>query len=230
MVKVEAVATRGVMLVAGARIERERLRETGELVRRDHAAPRFGEHDGERAGLPCFGEGIDGARDAVSVGDIGFDVEDRRAVDHIRAGDKQNGTGFGAVLDTEQAHDGQPHVVGAEGRARGKDADARFAAELRREDGGRIVLRRDMVELPDEPEMAPRLNAAEIVGISELRFKDDRGDQLVYQTGLARDAEFCREIGMNMGDRLQSNDSLFCLPLSYHKTSKFVLQFQNCAL
>ena len=89
---------------------------------------------------------------------------------------------------------GKTDRVRAERRARREDPYARFTAELRGRDGGRKFPVFNAIEVPDEPEVAPAVDAAQEIRVPVGGLEDDFGKQGAGQTGLARDAEFGGEI------------------------------------
>ena len=114
------------------------------LPGRDHELQRPPRVGGEAAG---------GLRAAVGVGEIGLDVEDRRAVHQVGPGDEQRRALALELLRAQQPHAAQPQGVGAEGRARGEDPHAHIPAEPRRAYRGRPALPVGRGKMPDQPEV-----------------------------------------------------------------------------
>ena len=74
------------------------------------------------------GKAARGLRVAVHEGQVGLDVVDGRAVEHVRAAHAQDGAILAAVVDALQPHAGKADGIGAEGCARGEHAHAHIAA------------------------------------------------------------------------------------------------------
>ena len=138
---------------------------------------------------------VAGPRLGVGEGQVGLDVVDGRAVHHVGPHHEELGAARAVVVGGVGLHAGEPHageckVVGAKARPRGEHAHAPRAAQAGRAHGGRplaaaVVLR----EVPDEPHVVERLQAAHRVGVAELRLELHHALQRVHQARLAGHAE-----------------------------------------
>ena len=153
----------------------------------------------------------------IGIRKIGLDVVDWRPVGKVRARNIENRTVFCVQLDACQLHARQPDRVRAERRARCKHAHARLSPELRRRDRGRPQPVFNPVEVPQQPQMTPLLNAPQTVRVAEFRLEDDLRNQRVCQPRLARDAEFGWKIRVDAGNVLHGKPPVTAF--RYHITS-----------
>ena len=182
------------MMVAGAWILGERLHESRALLLRDFLQENVWKDDHQGLRAAAFLERVGRVGMAVGVRKIGLDIINGGPVGQVRAGDIENGTVLCMEVHFYELYAGKTDRVRAEGRTRREDPHARFAAELRGRDGGRKFPVFNAIEVPDEPEVAPAVDAAQKVGVPLGGLEDDFGNQGAGQTGLPRDAEFGGEI------------------------------------
>ena len=145
-------------------------------------------------------------RDAFRSGQIGFDVEDGRAVHQICAGHMDKGPFFAYRFDPGDLHHGQAQGIGPVGRARREHADPGVAVHLRRTYRGApggifrgffvtvvaafLLCRSESFgEVPDEPDMGIVLQPPQRVGIAVRRLEHDGPFQLGHEPGLPGNAE-----------------------------------------
>ena len=131
---------------------------------------------------------------AVGVRKIGLDIINGGLVCKVGARNVENGAILRLQVYPYKIYAGKPDRIRAERRARCENAHARFTAELRGCDGGRKFPVFNAIEVPDEPEVAPAVDAAQEIRVPVGWLEDDFGNQGAGQTGLARDAEFGGEI------------------------------------
>ena len=167
----------GLVLAAGAaRVLVQHLDETCEFGRGNDLAQLGGEIDLELLPWRAVDPTARGIGMAVGEGDVGLDVENRRAVAQVRGEHVDHG---GAVddFDAVELHAGQTDGIGPKGAARGKDATTLGAAQAGRAHGGSPLRRgaglagsrrihgdigrrstgRAVFELPEQPQMAELL-------------------------------------------------------------------------
>ena len=190
------------MLVGGAGVVFQHTGQSGALVFRHFAQKRVGANHLQSVFLCRVRESAPGVGVGVHIGQIRLDVEDRRAVQKVRAADDQL-----AVFDARQLHAGKPQRVRAVGAAGRKDAAALVAAQARRAHGGppafaRGILCRHGGKLPDQPQPVIPLDADQRVRVTVFRLKHDARRQLRHQPALPRDAEFIRKIRADMRNRM----------------------------
>ena len=98
----KVVYARGVVLASRApRVLPQHLDEAGELVLLDRFAKLVREVDRKLVPRRVFDSSAAGFRMAVGEGDIGLDVENRRAVSQIGPEDVQHGPGVGSFHPIE---------------------------------------------------------------------------------------------------------------------------------
>ena len=137
---------------------------------------------------------------AVCIRKIRLDVIDRRAVHQIGARDIQDRAVLRMKVGLDKLHAGKPQRVRPERRTRSEHAHARLAAQLRRQHRRRPARARDLIKLPDEPQMRKIRDAAQTVRIAVRRLEHDRRDKPGRQPRLTRDAELGRKIGVDTGN------------------------------
>ncbi len=141
------------------------------------------------------------SRKSVVLRHIGFDIQQRCAVENIHTANGQS-----VVLDTEKSHTRQPNRIRAARHTRGEQPALNFVPE--RDDsqtwGGRTV---EPVEQPDSLEAVQVLEA---VGI--LREELDDSFPSFSKGWLNRGPACGRERGMNDSNRLEVNHDRLLLP------------------
>ena len=118
-------------------------------------------------GIACAGVGV-----GVGVGDVGLDVEYRRAVDEVGAAYVYHGSQDGVVCDAHQLNRRQAYVVGPEGAAGGEDPQAAVAAEAWRPHRGTPVLPLGKMEEPHYPQVFKVVEAAQCLGHAVAGLED----------------------------------------------------------
>ena len=215
------------MLIAGAGVLGKRLDEARALVCGDFLQERVREDNFQGLCAAAFLERIGRVGMAVGIRKIGLNIIDWGLICKVRAGNIENGTVLCMEVHFYELHAGKTDRVRAERRARREDPYARFTAELRGRNGGRKFPVFNAVKVPEEPQMAPAVDAAQKVGVPVGWLEDDFGKQGAGQTGLARDTEFGREIRVNAGNVVHGRPPV--VACDYHNTSaekcKFLLHF-----
>ena len=165
------------MLIAGDRPAGESLPQAFTLFFRDHRFQLRREHDRQRLGVAPAVKAVDSLRMAVCIRKIRLDVIDRRAVHQIGARDIQDRAVLRMKVGLDKLHAGKPQRVRPERRTRSEHAHARLAAQLRRQHCRRPACARDLIKLPDEPQMRKIRNAAQTVRIAVRQLEHDRRDK-----------------------------------------------------
>ncbi len=133
----------------------------------------------------------------IGVGHIGFDVDDRRAVQQIDARNEQ-ASRFDPVEPDHRLAD----TVRPMRRARGEYADHAVAAQARRSNPQtRLVLQR-LMEQEQQPDMADLLQPRDRLAAVEWRQQFQHATGGRSQVRLTRNGELLPEAGAQIADRL----------------------------
>ncbi|VVN71271.1 hypothetical protein PS685_05047 [Pseudomonas fluorescens] len=133
--------------------------------------------------------------DDVGVRHVGFDVEDRRAVEQVDAGDPQ-AIGFNLV----QLDHGLADAIGPVCRTGGKHPHGFVAAEARRADFQAGLFFQGLMEQEQQPDMADLFQALHRVPLIERRHQFQHAASGRGQLRLARDGELLLETGAHETD------------------------------
>ncbi len=128
------------------------------------------------------------------MGQVRFDIQDRRSVHQIRTPDTEHIAVLRMVFDGFQTHAGQPDGIRPEWGTSGKNAHPCISAKTRRSHGRRPFLHHRFGKFPDQPDMRIFLQPAQRLGIPVFRFKNDQRFQFLHQPALARNPELFRKI------------------------------------
>ena len=148
-----------------------------------------------------IGKAAFGIRVTVCVRNVRFDVIDGSSIHQICTCHMKDGTLRSVPFDGFQTDAGQSDRIGAEGRAGGKDPFPYVAAQPGRAYGRRPGFSYGFRKLPDQPEMRKFLQPPQGICNSVFRFKNNDRVKGRYESALPGNAEFCRKITANMGNR-----------------------------
>ena len=215
----DAVDARGVGVIARPRVLRQKLRRAGALVRRETRKQRGREVHRQPLVLHRLAEPAAGVRPRVGIGQVGLDVQQRRAALHIHARNVQHRPVARVRLDRLQLHAGQADGIRPVGRPRGEHAHPPVAAQTRRPYRRRPAPVRGRRKQPEQPDMRNRLQPAERFAHAVFRLKHDPPRQRRTGRALAGQTEFCWEVRIDAPDGAEGNgvaahkSPAFCKPL-----------------
>ena len=141
-----------------------------------------------------------GIRLTVTVGDIGFDIENRCSVHQIRSANMEYRAVFLGVLHIQQSDTGQSQVIGTERGAGCKYPHSGVSTQAWRTNGWRPAFPHRFRKLPDDPKMGKILNSPKCIIVPIFRLKNNGGAKLLYQAALPGNAEFCGKIAVHPGN------------------------------
>ena len=142
----------------------------------------------QRRGGGIGGKAATGIRQAVGIGNVGFDIDDGGAIEQIHRPQLQPQLAPFAT-DPVQFDHREAERIGAEGGASGKDADPLVAAKARRAHRRVPALRHGLVKDEAEPQMGELLDAAQHIRLIVRGEQLEAGASRFDQTGLAGDGE-----------------------------------------
>lgn len=138
--------------------------------------------------------------DGIGVADVGFDVEDRGAINEIDTRNNETRGDISLKFDAFQFDDAQAEAVGSEGGTGGEDSFLFIAAKSGRANSEAGWFFRDKMKLGDEPEVTECVDATHGFGTAEGRLKVDETPGIWCETGLTGHAKLGGVAGPKFGD------------------------------
>lgn len=137
-------------------------------------------------------------RVAVRIGQIGLNIKDRGSIHQVGSGNMENRAKIRGGADALQTDAGQSNRIGPEWGTCGKHPHSLIAAKPWRTHSRTPFITDGLGKPPDKPDMGVIFQAAQGIRIAVVRFKDELCLQGFHETALSGDAEFFREIALDM--------------------------------